>query len=314
VWGGSAEAVEMIEFSAENRLVKLESRKDSKGLWYIGRVEKTIELRPPMRDGGAPDGMSLLEPADAGVAAAPGEKKKETTNFVSVEQGKKLAESLAPLMALRKLGKVEDARAEEFGLHKPEGTLKVTLSGRTRTLVIGGATPGGSDRYAKDDSGEVFAISGNVAQNVLFAESRLIERNLHGFEADEVKQVKIEKGTLSRELVRVEDKKDGWADSATPTTLDETAGNWMSKLDRLRIMNFVETPAHPLGQDAATVRVGYFGKGGRHLGYVELFKVPGPQGKPMFLAKTEHTRWYAEVLTSAAEQVEQDLASVVKAP
>ena len=55
-------------------------------------------------------------------------------------------------------------------------------------------------------------------------------------------------------------------------------------------------------------------KGGRKLGFLELYKAAGEGGKPKFLVKTEHTRWYAEVIASAAEQVEQDLGSVVKAP
>ncbi|MBK8994895.1 MAG: DUF4340 domain-containing protein [Myxococcales bacterium] len=310
VWGGSADAVEKIVFEAENRSVRLERRKDSHGLWYVGNVDKTIEVKPPSPHGDAGAG-DAADPS-AGDAGPPAEKKRETTTFVSVEQGKKLAESLAPLLAVRRLGKLDDARAAEFGFDKPEGTLKVTVSGRERTLTFGGATPGGGDRYVKVDGGEMFAIGGSVAQSVLFAESRLVERNLHGYEADELKSAKIERGTLSREVVRVEDKKDGWADATTPMSLDETAGNWMSKLDRLRIVTFVESPSG-LGPDSSIVKVELFGKGGRKLGFLELYKVPGEGGKPKFLVKTEHTRWHAEVISSVAEQVEQDLGSVVKA-
>ncbi len=309
VWGGSADSVERIVFEAENRSVRLERRKDSQGLWYVGSVDKSVEVRPAKPPGDA--GSADAAPADD--AGLPLEKKRESSTFVSVEQGKKLAESVAPLMAVRRLGKIEEARAEEFGFNKPEGTLKVTLGGRERTLVFGGTTPGGGDRYVRDDSGEAFAISGSVAQSVLFAESRLIERNLHGYEADELAGAKIERGALSRELTRIEDKKDGWADSASPTTLDETAGNWMAKVDRLRILNFVENPGE-LGPDARVVKIELSGKGGRKLGFLELYKAAGEGGKPKFLVKTEHTRWYAEVIASAAEQVEQDLGSVVKAP
>lgn len=313
VWGGSADSVERIVFEAENRSVRLERRKDSHGLWYVGSVDKTLEVKPPSPhgDAGAGDAAASSAASDAG---PPPEKKRETTTFVSVEQGKKLAESVAPLLAVRRLGKIEESRAEEFGFNKPEGTLKITVDGRERTLTFGGSTPGGGDRYVKDGSGDVFAISGNVAQSVLFAESRLVERNLHGYEADELKSVKVERGTLSRELVKIEDKKDGWADASSPATLDETAGNWMSKLERLRIVTFVENPGATLGPDSTVVRVELLGKGGRKLGFLELYKVPGEAGKPKFLVKTEHTRWYAEVIASVAEQVEQDLASVVKAP
>lgn len=312
VWGGSADSVEKISFDAEGRSVRLERHKDGQGLWYVGQVDKTVDVKPPSPH--ADSGVSDAASSPAGDAAAPaGEKKRESTRFVSVEQGKKLAESLAPLLALRRLGKLDEARAAEFGFDKSEGTLKVTLAGRERALTFGGTTPGGGDRYVKDDSGELFAIGGNVAQSVLFAESRLVERNLHGYEADELKSAKIERGTLSREVVRLEDKKDGWADAATPLVLDETAGNWMSKLERLRIVTFVETPAG-LGPDSSIVNVELRGKGGRKLGFLELYKVPGEAAKPKFLVKTEHTRWYAEVIGSVAEQVEQDLGSVVKAP
>lgn len=310
VWGGSADGVERIVFEAEGRSVRLERRKDSYGLWYVGNVDKTVEVKPPSPHGDAGAGDAAA--SSAGDAGPPAEKKREATSFVSVEQGKKLAESVAPLLAVRRLGKLEEARAEEFGFHKPEGTLKITIDGRERTLIFGGTTPGGGDRYVKDGTGEMFAISGNVAQSVLFAESRLVERNLHGYEADELKSAKIERGTLSRELVRVEDKKDGWADAATPATLDETAGNWMSKLERLRIVSFVENAGGALGPDSSIVKVELSGKGGRKLGFLELYKVPGEGGKPKFLVKTEHTRWYAEVISSVAEQVEQDLGSVVK--
>jgi hypothetical protein len=300
VWGGSAEGLSAIAFEAENRSVKLEKHKDSKGLWYVGTVDKTTETKPPP--------ASSLSPVPP---PPPAEKKKETTRFVSVTEGKKLAESLAPLMAIRGLGKIDEGRAEEFGFDKPAGTLKVTLDGRERSLTIGGTTPGGSDRYVKDDSGQVYAVAGSVAQSMLFAESRLIERSLHAWEDDEVKSAKVQKGDASRSLVRLEEKKDGWADGSSPTTLDETAGNWMAKLDKLRVQTYVESP-EKLGPESLVVKVDYQGKGGRNVGFIELYKLPGENGKPKFLAKTEHTRWYAEVMSSTAEQVSQDVGSVVK--
>ncbi len=135
---------------------------------------------------------------------------------------------------------------------------------------------------------------------------------LNQLEADEVKTAKVERGTLSRSLVRVEEKKDGWADAQSPAALDETAGNWMSKLERLRIVSFVENPGSALAPESSVVRVELGGKGSRKLGFLELYKVAGEGGKPKFLVKTEYTRWYAEVISSVAEQVEQDLGSVVK--
>jgi hypothetical protein len=309
VWGGKPDDIKEIAFESDQRRVRLEARKDSRGRWYVGSVDKTIEIKPPRPTGDAG--------ADAG-AAPPAQSKRETSTFVAVEQADKLAESLAPLYAYRSVGKIEDARAEEFGLHKPEGTVKVKIGDKERSLVIGGTTPGGADRYARLDTGEVYAIPGSIAQNLMFAESRLVERELHGFEVDEITRARLVKGDASREIVRLEDKKDGWASADSPGVLDETVGNWMTKLDRLRVMSYVETPSKPVGPEDVVVRVEYFDKKAE-IGFVELVKLPPPpvakepgKTKPQYLIRSENTRWYAEVLASTAEQVEQDLASVFK--
>ena len=306
VWGGKPDDIQEITFESEQRRVRLEARKDSRGRWYIGNVDKTVDARPPRPTG------------DAGAPPPPAPGKRETSTFISVEQGEKLAESLAPLYAYRSVGKIDDARAEEFGLHKPEGTVKVKLDGKERSFVIGGTTPGGADRYARLENGEVYAIPGSIAQNLMFAESRLVERELHRFEPDEVTRARIVKGGDSREISRLEDKKDGWASQASPGVLDETVGNWMQKLERLRVMNYVETPSKPVTPEDVVVRVEYFDKGSQ-VGFVELVKLPPKEPakdpakqKAQYLVKSENTRWYAEVLASTAEQVEQDLASVFK--
>jgi hypothetical protein len=37
----------------------------------------------------------------------------------------------------------------------------------------------------------------------------------------------------------------------------------------------------------------------------------GEKDRPEYFARTEHTRWYATVLRSTAEQIDQDVKSVV---
>jgi len=309
VWGGRPDELTSIAYETEKLRVQLEPRKDSKGRWYATTLEKTVEkpLTPPGSDGGA-----LPAPFKADAGPPKTESKRESQRFVSVKEGDKLAEGLAPMMALRQLGKVDDARAEEFGFDKPEGTLRVAFGSRQHSLVLGGTTPGGGDRYAKDPAtGNVFAISGDLGRNLQFAESRLLERELHDFKPEDVKRVKITKGALIRELVRVEGKKDGWADPATPDKLDETAGNWMSKLGRLRAQQYIESIGIPVAPEYQIVRVEYF-DGKKSLGALDLLRIPDDKSNAGYLAQTEYTRWYAQVLKSSAEQVQQDLSSVIK--
>lgn len=312
VWSGSQAAFSKLSFDGKTRKVRLESQKDALGYYYVTTVDK--EEAPP------------VDP-HAGTAAAPlkpeggAEPKKETLRFISVKAGETLVKSLSPLKAIRAVGKVEPARNEEFGLDKPEGTLKVTIDGKEHSLLIGGNTPGGGERYAKyQNSGEVFAISGDIAQSLMFGDSRLPEHDLHDFKSDEVVKVRIQKGGKTRELTRIKEKNEGWGDPGAPGKQDETAGNWMSKVNRLRGGDFVEKPATPLNPASAIVRVEYF-DGSKSIGWLELYKLPAtaPAGAASdtakgndYLVKTEWDRWPVKVVASTAEQIENDLASVLK--
>ena len=304
VWGGSQASFTKLSFEGKTRKVRLEGQKDALGYYYVTTVDKE-EAPPADPHAGVPN--APLKAPDA----AETKPKKETTRFVSVKAGETLVKALAPLQAVRAVGKVEANRNEEFGLDKPEGTLKVTIDGKEHVLVIGGTTPGGSERYARyQSSGEVFAISGDIAQSLMFGDSRLPERELHGFKNDEVSKVRLQKAGKSRELVRVKDKNEGWGDPSAPTKQDETDGNWMSKLGRLRGSEFIEKPSKPLRPEDAIVRVEYF-DAGKSIGFLELYKLPGEKGND-YLARTEWDRWYVKVPTATAEQIEQDLASVLK--
>jgi hypothetical protein len=300
VWAGRPDSVDRISFESATRKVKLEPRKDALGRYFIATVEKeqsASHAHPPGEDHS--DGEKSEE------------KKRETVRFVSVKAGDELAQKLAPLMALRSVGKIEAGRNEEFGFDKPEGTLKVKIGGKEESLVIGSATPGGQERYAKHArSGTVYAVPGDIAQSMLFAESRLLERELHGFADADVTRIKISKAGKSREAVRLRDKKDAWADASAPGKLEETIGNYMTKVGRLRVIEYIETPRAELKPEDVLVRIEYFG-GNQSLGFLELFKVPGEKGSE-YLARTEYGRWYVKVPENAGEQVEQDAPGVVK--
>lgn len=299
VWQGRPESVSSVRYESKKLTLRLDSRRDDAGRWYVAEVVKTAAAPPP-----APAG-------DAGGDAAPPpapEPRRETSRFVSVGQGEKLVEGLAPFLAYRALGRVEESRAAEFGFDEPEGTLYVSVSGTEHALVVGGPTPGGSDRYVKSPaSGEVYAVNGETIRSIQFADSRLIERELHGFKVEDIDRVRIDRGGQRRELVRVPDKKDGWGDAAAPGTLDETSGNWMTKLGRLRAATYVEKPE---GEATKIVRVEYLERD-KVKGWIELHKVAGAQGAT-YLVQTEHTRWFGTVTRSAAESLETDLGSVVK--
>lgn len=297
VWPSKGD-VERVLFEGKTKTVTLEAKKDATGRYFVATVDK--QTPPP----------KALDP-DAGAPAEPPKEARSKISFVSVGAATKLADSLSPLKALRALGRIADDRAAEFGLDAPDGTLTVTVGGAERKMVFGAATPGGGDRYAKDPTnGEVYAIKGDVFRNLDTAESSMMERDVHEWKEAEVAQATITAGGKTRELVRGgPEGKQFWADPSTPDSNDETIGNWMSKLDRLRPTEYVDLPKDAV---QSVVRVEYASRG-KKLGYVDIGKGPADaSGKAPYVITSEQLRLFAKVSPQLAEQVEQDVASIVK--
>lgn len=314
VWSANVDQLESMRFESEKRTVDVLVHEDENGRWYEVRVDREVPGKTPRTHHG-PHGAGGAPPAEPAA-----ERKKQA--FVSVTEGNELAESLAPLMALRAVGRIEGEREKEFGFDQSPGKLVVRIAGKQHTLVLGGVTPGGADRYARvQETGEVFAVPGDLVRRFEQAENRLFERQLQSFGEQEPDRVRIVQGDRSRELVAVEGKLGGWADPSAPKEQDETASNWMGKLGKLRAMSYLEGPKAIEGQKPL-LAVEYF-RGGKQVGRLELFQspeetpAPGPatttaaakSGRTTYVARSQHVRWPVEVSATAAE-VEQDLPSL----
>ena len=298
VWGGTLDQLKQIRFESKDKKVRMEPRKDDQGTYFVVHVDRENVARPPDNPHVHPDKLPKTPP------------KHEKLSFIAVKEATELAQKVAPLMALRAIGRIDKKREEEFGFDKPEGKVFITVGGTEHKFIVGSTTPGGGDNYVRlEGSNEAYAIPGQVVRGLTLAESRLLERELHGFTDDEVKRVRISKGPKAREAVRLEGKVQGWAAPNKPTEQDETVGNWLSKVNRLRISKYVEK-APKVSPDEIAVRIDYFDDR-RNIGYLELLSLPGDADAHRFLVKTEHTRWYAEVLSSTAEQIVQDLDGVL---
>lgn len=297
VWQGKPADITRVVYETKTKKAVLEPKSDAGGRYYVGSLDKET---PPPTPG-----------SDAGAPPPPSTPTRTTTMFVSVAAAEKLAAELAPLRAMRAVGKIDPGREAEFGFDKPEGTLLLETSAGPHKLVVGGTTPGGADRYVREEaSGEVFVLKGETLRSLESADSRLIERDLHPWKDNELTAAKVVLGDKTREIARPEgeDGKRFWADPANPGQADETLSNWLSKLDRLRPNEYVEKL--PDGS-TTVVRVEYRG-GQKSLGFLEISKAVGAEGKAEYYVLSEHIRRPAKVPATLAEQVEQDLGSVVR--
>jgi hypothetical protein len=89
---------------------------------------------------------------------------------------------------------------------------------------------------------------------------------------------------------------------------DETASNWITKLNQLRVSSYEEKFSNT---PTPVLRVEY-GDTKSDLGYIELFRVGQTSDADKYYARTERTRWYAEIAKSQAEQIERDVVMVAK--
>lgn len=306
LWSGRLSDLQRIEFRTDKKLVLLEPREDAVGRYYVGSIET---LKAPPATTGA-DAGAAVHPAPTPPAEEAGSKR-----FVSLSKSDDLAKSLVTMKVSRVLGKLAKERLAEFGLDKADqGTLDVVIAGKKHSLQLGEKTPGGSDRYVQNpETGEAYVMTGSIANDLQSADSRLIERDFHDFADEKLGKVIVQAGDKRREIVRHGDEKDFWSRPESPETKDETVSNWMTKIDRLRVTNYVETPEPAPKPEDIVVRVEYQGQNGKALGFLELVRQPGADAKDKteYLARSEHSRWYATVLRSSAEQIDQDLATVL---
>lgn len=245
--------------------------------------------------------------------------------FLGNETATELFKNLGRLPAIRALGRVSSEKLAEFGLTGQATTLTLRSGGDRRVFVVGGRTFGNNDFYLLDQSDQrVYVIRAALLQDLTNAEFRLVDRRLHGFALADVDRVVIRakegEQTLSQHNAHVPDK-GFWtvASAADQSRANSLCGNWVAKLGRLQVLDYV-APDQPTDGLKERLRVEYF-DGSKRIGFVELLQrtllVPGtvaalPGGGFEYFARSEHTRQLVQLSRPLVDDLERDLAAVLK--
>lgn len=293
LWGGSPEELARVRYEGDRKIVRLDKKKDDSGVWYEGHVEPAADQ---------PD-----EPAEPDAGPHHARRQVDPETFVSVSVAEKLVESLAPMRAKRAIGEVADDRAEAFGLDDPEGTLAIEIGDKRHELIIGAAAPGTGDRYVRYKKDNlVYVIDASIIRDLQGGSGRLSERQQHEFKIADVQRASIITDGDSRDVIRSgTEGRRFWADPEAPDVNAETVGNWLTKVQRLRPIKFVD--ALPEGA-SRVVRVEYRDTKER-LGFLELYAHSGD--KDEYFVLTDQLRLPATVAKTVGEQVQDDLGSVL---
>ena len=239
-----------------------------------------------------------------------------TKGFRGSEQAEKLLESFAPLQALRALGQLDEAKSKELGLTDSKKTLTIIAKGAPRKFVIGGTAYGSADIYVRDEGGNVYLLPQRFSSDFEYAESRLMERRLHRFERENISKVVVTVGSKSKTLVqqlRTDPLKYYWTAAETPEKRDDTYRNWMDKVLRLALTDYVAkgeepaasmspSPGAPASGEVMTIK---FFEAEKEIGTATFSRYQRGQITDFF-ATTETTMALVRLLSNTAEGVIQD--------
>ncbi len=255
--------------------------------------------------------------------AKPIHEVKETVvvkAFRGNEQADKLLDSFGPLQGLRALGNLDDTKLKELGLTESKKSLTLQVKGKPTKLMIGSAAYGSGDVYVRDPQGQVYLLPQRFSSDFEYADSRLMERRMHRFERPDLTKVEVTVGTKKRTLVQQKRQDPAgfyWALEGSPDKRDDSLKNWMDKVLRLAISDFVskgDEPQQPaMSQPPGPSGVPQYGEvmtlrffdGSKQIGEATFTRYPkGTQTE--YYAKTETTIGLVRLLSQSAESVIQD--------
>lgn len=275
-----------------------------------------------------PKAVATPAPATVAPAAPAASKPPELPKIRKVQQFKgnksveDLIKGLSSLAAIRSLGNIDGEKLKSFGLADSKKTLTLTAGSVQRVFVIGGTTFGNMDTFIQDKGdGRVYVVRPRLLQDFLYAEFRLMDRELRSYEPADVERVVVsgegkKKTLIHRNQRSVTDSY--WADEATPDKRKEFYVNWMARMLGLRTAEY-ETGKAPSDMKEV-LSVDFLGTG-KKLGYLKVFKHQGlipkvagstDEGAGDYYALSEHTRGYVKLSRAPAEEVVRDIAGLMK--
>jgi hypothetical protein len=243
-----------------------------------------------------------------------------TKEFRGNDQADKFFDLFAPMRAARALGIISDAKAKELGLDNSKKSLTVNVRGQSVKFIIGLNSYGSGDVYARDPQGQVYLLSHRQVSDFEFAESRLMERRLHRFERPDFDSVEVQitsaTGNKTRTLLqknRLDASNFYFVDSTTPDKRDDTVRNWIDKVLRMAINDYVNKGDEPTAPAPAAggplygdvLKMTFF-EGKKKLGEATFSRYPGKNGQTDYYARTETTRGLVRLLAPTTESAIQD--------
>jgi hypothetical protein len=239
--------------------------------------------------------------------------------FLANSKFKDYLATVTPVRAARGLGEIAGDKFTEFGFDKVGTFFRLECGGRKIQLDVGGRTFGAGMQYLRDPATkQVYLTDAGVIRDLEGAQFKFMQVEVHDFKLADIDEVVVRAQGAERRLLhrnRQVASEARWVDKAEPDRRNETFGNWLGRLERLRITSYLPRKAEPgsdlkeSGKTTPAVSIEYFADG-QPKGRLELVRVDA-EGKGNYYARTETTHAWTRVYDSVGKQVEDDAALVV---
>lgn len=224
------------------------------------------------------------------------------------DAAEKLLGQFSPFTAARALGVPDASKLRELGLQGSLRRLEVWTPNSRLSFVVSSPVGTGAS-YLRAEDGRVFVLGGSMVQDLTSAASRLVDRRVHAFRAEEADRVVVHLGTQSRTLFqrRVGGTTKLFNDVHTDTP-DAYAQVWVDKLNKVvpsDVLGKGELP--PEGEPRVELRVD-FQRGNQSLGFVEFARAQNA-----WFARSEHSVGWMRVV-GRAEALMHDVDRLLSTP
>ncbi len=254
------------------------------------------------------------KPPEAADPAKPPEPapiiEESVQTFKAGEEGAKLATSVSPMLAIRKLEGVDAEKLATTGLDAPKEFLEISRKGKTVKLEVGGEVYGTRDRYVKNSAtGEIYLVDDELLRPLKYARTRLPDRAVFGIEAKKITKAVLSASGTSRVLSQKnaqDAEKSTWVREDRPTEADEQLQTWMEKILKLKNTGYAEKDDATEGLVLAFTLQIEDEKGVKET--LEVFK--DAEGKQWW-ARSEFTRGWVKMLKGPTADLSDDVATLV---
>lgn len=233
----------------------------------------------------------------------------DVRKFPGGDAATKLVEQLAPLQAIRALGKLSEEQRKQFELVDAKMELKLeTRGGRTHDVKVGSSPFGSQDYYVEDASGRAWLVKSGTVKPLLNGDG-LMERTLHEVDEKELAFVVVESGDREAKYEqqhRLDAKGRYWSKPDSPDARETQVGTWLGKARKLPILRYPE--AQPATPPAVKLGLVYKDEKGKVLA---RFDVAPREGLPP-LVRSERTRLWAESDKTRVDEILGELDAILR--